>query len=107
MQKIEDANKKLKNVPFNLIIITIILIIIPIIFKIILFSISNEIDNLPEVEKTDQSGGAFIYALFYFFIATLGMWSLVINSVIIVIVWLIYFIKRKKSQKDSVNDCEK
>jgi len=109
MKKIETVNKKSKMVPFILIIITIILIMIPIIFKILLMNVSNEIDNLPEAARTDQSAGGFVMVFFYFAIATLGMWSLVINLVIVAIIWIIYFIKRKKSKKSCVienNNCE-
>ena len=93
----EKVEKKTKATPWALIVITIVLIIIPIIFKIISTQNFNESSNLPKEAYTDQTGGA---ALTYFFIGfamhALAMWLIIINLVIVSIIWIIYFIKRKK-----------
>lgn len=92
----EMVNKKSKSIPISLIVITIVLIMIPIIFKIEWINIENELNNLPAAARTDQSAGGFVYAVFYFAIGALCIWSLVLNIVIIAIIWIVYIIKRKK-----------
>lgn len=103
--KVDNENSKIISI--ILIIITIILIAIPVVLNLLSMNISSELSNMPSIERTGESAGSLVYVLLYFFTVTLGMWLLVINLVIIAIIWIVYFIKRKKSKKIIVNNDSK